>query len=144
MRRLLCQVCAGPADQNEQGVLWLLGDGEGDWPGWPEGMAASHPPVCLRCAAASTNLCPHLRRSHVAVRVREPEVSGVLGVVHRPGPRGPVRVTDDIVKYGDARISWVLASQQLMLLNGCSFIDLDAELSAAGLFPTGAAPASRA
>ncbi|WP_433892516.1 hypothetical protein [Streptomyces sp. CA-111067] len=105
-------------------------------------MAASHPPVCLRCAAASTNLCPHLRRSYVAVRVREPEVSGVLGIVHRLGPRGPVRLTDDLVKYGDARIPWVLASQQLMLLKGCSFTDLEAELSAEGLLPPGAAPSA--
>jgi hypothetical protein len=71
----------------------------------------------------------------VAVRVREPDVSGVLGIVHRPGPRGPVRVTDDIVKYGDAPIPWVLVSQQLMLLKGCSFINLEAELSPAGLLP---------
>src|SRR3989442_68826 len=35
MRRLLCQVCGGPADRTQDGVLWLLPDHREDWPGWP-------------------------------------------------------------------------------------------------------------
>jgi hypothetical protein len=38
MQRLLCQVCAGPANTTEDGVLWLLKDHRGDWPAWPDGM----------------------------------------------------------------------------------------------------------
>ena len=31
MRQLLCQICGGPADRTDQGVLWLLGDHHEDW-----------------------------------------------------------------------------------------------------------------
>src|SRR5262245_33889083 len=37
MQRLLCQVCAGPADCTEDGVLWLLQDHQKDWRSWPNG-----------------------------------------------------------------------------------------------------------
>ena len=47
MIELLCQVCAGPADRTRDGVLWLLRDYQGDWPGWPERMGSVEPP-CLR------------------------------------------------------------------------------------------------
>ncbi|MFE1959889.1 hypothetical protein [Streptomyces sp. NPDC059479] len=131
MRRLLCQVCGGPADRNEQGVLWLLGDHREDWPGWPENMAATHPPVCLPCAGQSVQACPHLGRGFAAVRVRSPRVSGVYGARYHPANPfdGPV---EDVVKaYGDCGIRWVVASQLAMELRDCTFVDLEAELAAA-------------
>jgi hypothetical protein len=133
MRQMLCQVCAGPPDRNDQGVLWLLGNDRGDWPNWPEKMAATHPPLCLPCAALSLRLCPYLRKGCVAVRVREPQVGGIYGLLYRPGPEGPEPVISDVVQYGDVRLPWMLASQLAMKLQGCTFIDLDAELSAAGI-----------
>jgi hypothetical protein len=33
MRRLLCQVCGGPADEDERGILWLIGEPERGWSG---------------------------------------------------------------------------------------------------------------
>jgi hypothetical protein len=132
MRRLLCQICAGPPDRTDMGVLWLLGDDRGDWPTWPEKMGATHPPLCLRCAAASVRLCPYLY-NYAAVRVREPHVGGVYGVVHRSGLRGPEPIGFDTIPYGDARLPWVQASQLVMRLEGCTFVDLEAELSAAGI-----------
>ncbi|PWW64547.1 hypothetical protein DFQ13_103521 [Actinokineospora spheciospongiae] len=44
MRRLLCQVCAGPADETEDGVLWLLSDTITDSPDWPDNLVAADPP----------------------------------------------------------------------------------------------------
>lgn len=132
MRRQLCQICAGPADRTEQGVLWLLGDDRDDWPNWPEQMGATHPPVCLPCAGKSVRLCPYLRRNYVAVRVRSPQIGGVYGALYHPGPHGPQAVDNVTVPYDDPRLAWVLAAQLVMALHDCTLIDLDAELSAAG------------
>jgi hypothetical protein len=54
MRMLLCSVCGGPADRDEDGVLWLLTDHRDDWPGWPSRMAAIEPPVCRPVNLART------------------------------------------------------------------------------------------
>jgi hypothetical protein len=66
--RLLCGICAGSSDRNEQGVLWLVRDVHDDWPGWPEHMAVTEPPVCLPCAQLSIRVCPSLRMGFVAIR----------------------------------------------------------------------------
>ena len=89
MRRLLCQVCGESADRTGEGVLWLLKEDRGDWPGWPEGMAATHPPVCLGRARAAGRRCPHLATGFVAVRVADSERCGVYGTLYQPGELGP-------------------------------------------------------
>jgi hypothetical protein len=68
-RRPLCQVCGGPADQTDDGGLWLLPDHREDWTGWPEGMANVEPPVCLPCVRLSLRLCPKLRKDRRAPRL---------------------------------------------------------------------------
>ncbi|MFD8967064.1 hypothetical protein ACFV0C_19085 [Streptomyces sp. NPDC059568] len=130
MRKLLCQVCGGPADRNEHGVLWLLGDHRDDWPNWPEGMGATHPPLCLPCAGKSVRACPHLTRGFAAVRVKDPRVKGVYGARYNPfNPfLGPIE--DVTVSYLDPAIRWVIASQLVTGLHGCTFVDLEAELTA--------------
>ncbi|GAA1953686.1 hypothetical protein [Kitasatospora viridis] len=125
MRRLLCQVCGGPADRTDEGVLWLLRDDRDDWPDWPEGMAATHPPVCLPCARAATRLCPHLRRRSVAVRVREYETCGVYGSLYRPGLLGLEAVGDVVVASTEPLARWVLAAQMVRVLRGCSLVRPD-------------------
>ncbi|WP_226961832.1 MULTISPECIES: hypothetical protein [Streptomyces] len=70
MAGLLCQVCGGPADRNEDGVLWLMGEASGNPGDWPQGLETAHPPVCLPCATLSVRACPHLRQLFVALRVR--------------------------------------------------------------------------
>ncbi len=125
MRGLLCQVCGEAADRNEQGVLWLLRDERGSEPGWPEGVGATHPPVCVPCAVKSTQLCPHLRGRFLAVRVRESAVCGVYGVRYRPGRFGVEPEPEGvIVEYGDAAARWAWASQLVRELRGCSSVDL--------------------
>jgi hypothetical protein len=117
MRRLLCQVCGGPADRNDDGVLWVLKDDRDDWQGWPEGMAATHPPVCVGCARLSARACPHLRGGFVAVRVRDAGQCGAYGCLYLPGQ--PAR--EAILTSDDPRVRWLVATQLVRVLRGCSF-----------------------
>jgi hypothetical protein len=128
MRKLLCQVCAGPADRTEDGVLWLLRDHRNDWTGWPEGMACTEPPVCVPCVAISLRLCPALRRGAVAVRVLECEVAGVRGALYRKVTFGPVAARDVNLAYDDPDTRWVVASALIRELRSCTFMPL-AELT---------------
>lgn len=148
MRRLLCQVCAGPADRTGLGVLWMLRDFRADWPGWPERMAAIEPPVCLPCAHTSIRACPSLREGYVTVRVRESTVSGVYGVRYQPGTLAPVE--DATLAFDDPDIRWVRAAQLVRELRGCAIVDLVADQgelssSASGLGPgrPGSGPSGR-
>ncbi|MER6626786.1 hypothetical protein ABT301_00810 [Streptomyces sp. NPDC000987] len=128
MRKLLCQVCGRPADRNEQGVLWLLGDDRRAWPNWPEGMAATHPPVCLPCAQIATQLCPYLQQGFVAVRVGDSEVAAVYGERYAPRPPFPRVEEDAITHLDDPRIRWVIAAQLVRELFDCTIVDLDEEV----------------
>lgn len=123
MRRLLCQVCAQPADWDERGVLWLLNDYRHDWPGWPERMANTQPPLCLPCARASVQLCPSLRRGWVAVRSRRHPIVGVAGDIYRPAFPRPARVKGDVVGYDNPLVLWVKASQLVRELHGCTILN---------------------
>jgi hypothetical protein len=133
MRHLLCQVCAGPADRTEAGVLWLLKDHRGDWPGWPNGMGVSEPPVCLSCAQLARDSCPALRRTgHVAIRVARCPVDGVYGVLYRPGRVYPTTISTGqqiVIPFDDPAVRWVLAVNLVRELTGCTIIDLDTELT---------------
>ncbi|MFJ6217263.1 hypothetical protein ACIQGZ_28610 [Streptomyces sp. NPDC092296] len=131
MRHLRCQICAAPADRDDRGVLWLLHDDRGDWPNWPEQMAATHPPVCLPCAPLATRLCPHLTGHHTAVRVKNPQVVGVHGALYTPVPGSPhprlaTRMT---MLYTDPGIHRILAGQLVTALQDCTPVDLTHELT---------------
>jgi hypothetical protein len=125
MRRLLCNVCASPADHNDQGVLWLVRDHRDDWPDWPNEMAVTEPPVCLPCAHQSVRACPALRQGYAALRVGNCPVGGVYGVRYQPGRPDPITVTDEIVALEDPLIRWTVASQLIRHLTDCTIIDLD-------------------
>ncbi|MDT0265575.1 hypothetical protein RM844_04635 [Streptomyces sp. DSM 44915] len=131
MADLRCQVCGGPADHNDDGILWLLGD-DPDNPGsWPQGMETMHPPVCLPCATLSVRSCPHLRRHFVALRVQTGTLAGVFGALYQPGPLGPVLVDAAGIPFGDPQIQWVIASQLVVTLDAFTFTDLEAEVETA-------------
>jgi hypothetical protein len=125
MRRLLCQVCAGPADQTDQGVLWLIHDDRGQWPGWPEGAQNTQPPLCLRCARISVKACPWLRDSYVAVRARS-FINGASGALHRTGGLNTRPVPADVtsVSHEDPRIRWLQADQLIRELYDCTPFEL--------------------
>jgi hypothetical protein len=128
MLRLLCQVCAQPADRNEQGHLWLLPEQPSYGPGWPEEVPVTHPPLCLPCARLSVRMCPALRPTYIAVRAHS-RVCGVSGIRVQLGYRSlqlaPKDAEDDIVYHEDSAIRWTLATQRARSLHGCTFVDLD-------------------
>ncbi|GGN25697.1 hypothetical protein GCM10011609_80200 [Lentzea pudingi] len=125
MNELLCQVCAGPADQTPEGVLWLLRDHRGDWPRWPEGMASVEPPICARCVAISLKRCPALQRGAVAVRVRSFALVGVRGTLYGPGMFAPTPIAASELDYGNPKIRWLVAVALIRELRGCSFVPFD-------------------
>lgn len=124
MQRLLCQVCGGPADRADDGVLWLLPDFRQDWPGWPDGMGVTEPPVCLPCVGLSIRMCPALRLGAVAFRARRFEIAGVRGALYRGG-QAPTAVGDMRVSFDNPAIRWVRAANLLRELRDCSLVELD-------------------
>jgi hypothetical protein len=128
MRHLLCQVCGAPADQNEQGTLWLM---SGSMTGWSGTEMTGHPPVCLRCAGHARRTCPHLRRDGtLALRVRNAPIAGVFGEFYTLTRRGPVGVGNFTLAYDHPQVGWLLAYQLLRALHDWTEVDLDQELSA--------------
>jgi hypothetical protein len=124
MADLLCQVCAGPADQTGQGTLWLL-PAE---PGMPRRGATRHPPICLPCARISVRACPALRAGFALVSARS-QVYGVSGLLYAPGGAKPEisiwDVPDLIIAHGSRLAPWVLALQLHRMLYGMSPVDWD-------------------
>lgn len=127
MERLLCQVCGKPADRDEQGVLWLLGEDPNAPETWPARLTTTHPPLCVPCATWSIRLCPHLRKQYTALRVRAFERWGVHGALYRPGPRGPQAVDVGAVAFDEPLIHWVRAGQLVMRLRDFTIVDLAGE-----------------
>jgi hypothetical protein len=120
MRKLLCQVCAEPADTTADGVLWVLKDHRGDWAGWPNGMGVTEPPICLSCARLAARACPALRSGHIAVRVRAHAIAGVFGLRYRAGlvESG----NGELVSFSESHIRWTLASQLVRELHDCTIL----------------------
>jgi hypothetical protein len=118
MQRLLCQVCAGPADRTEDGVLWLLRDHQEDWPSWPNGMGVTEPPVCASCVRLSLQLCPALRKGATVVRAGSFVVAGVHGLLYRGGSK-PTALDDVTVSFQNPAIRWVRAVSLVRELRDC-------------------------
>jgi hypothetical protein len=125
MRRLLCQVCAQPADRNEDGALWLLPGYYQEAEGWPENYDLAEPPICLPCVPIATQRCPALRKGYLGIRARNAPICGVRGLVYQPGPPGPALVGEYLVRYDHPTIHWTLADQLLRTLHNCTPVNLD-------------------
>jgi hypothetical protein len=124
MTRLLCQVCAGPADRTADGVLFLLKDHRQDWPDWPNRMGVSEPQVCWSCVRLSARVCPALRRGAVLVRAGWCEIAGVNGVLYSSDPQ-PRPVGQVTVAFENPAIRWVQAAYLIRELLDCTLIELD-------------------
>ncbi|MFJ2129737.1 hypothetical protein ACIOMQ_02260 [Streptomyces sp. NPDC087845] len=126
MEDMLCQVCAGPADRNKQGWLFIDWRREDSPPTWPERSITSMPPLCARCARVSAWYCPFLRRTEYAVlRVRKPQLYGVSGTactVTADGRRESE--TDFLSAYSKPRFPGMLASRLHRELRGVTVVDL--------------------
>jgi hypothetical protein len=123
MTDLLCQVCFGPADKTDDGVLWLLiPDFDDSWTDWPEGTATPEPPVCRPCARRAVRQCPALRQSMAVVRVRDYPVAGVRGALYRPAWPEPEPIKEVYMGFDHASIFWVRASALLREVRGCTVL----------------------
>ncbi|MFF3626414.1 hypothetical protein [Streptomyces sp. NPDC002164] len=126
MEGLLCQVCAEPADRNEQGWLFL------DWRRldapltWPERSVTSMPPLCAEHARVSVRQCPYLRRAEYAVlRVRKPQLYGVSGTLYQLADTGWHTSENDVLSpYSSPRLPGMLASRLHRQLRGVTVVDL--------------------
>ncbi|OLF07492.1 hypothetical protein BLA60_26540 [Actinophytocola xinjiangensis] len=126
MRRLLCGVCAGPADRTDEGVLWLVRDYRDDWPDWPNRMGVDEPPVCVGCARRASRMCPELRQGAVAIRAGRYPIAGVTGLLYRTtGTRFPRLVGGHQVPYDDPAARWTQAVKILRKLGDCRVVPLD-------------------
>ncbi|MYZ36035.1 hypothetical protein GT002_13230 [Streptomyces sp. SID4917] len=130
MRKLLCQVCGGPSDRTPEGTLWLVGEDADDPGRWKPGDVTTHPPLCVPCAVASVEACPHLRKQYLALRVRRFAPAGVHGALYRPGGPIPVAYGADGVPFESWQIRWVLAGQLIMEFHEFTVVDLDTEHAA--------------
>jgi hypothetical protein len=126
MRKLLCQVCGEPADRNERGILWLVG--QADQRPWSGPEATAQPPVCLRCAGPASRACPHLRGNAIALRVRHAPIVGVHGDLYRQGAHGVVSVVRASLGYDDPRVRMLRARQLMRELHDCTIVDLGREI----------------
>ncbi|WP_156754264.1 hypothetical protein [Actinokineospora pegani] len=124
MANLLCQICAAPADQDDDGILWLLQDNRTDWPGWPNQAAVYEPPICAPCAALPPRLCPALRNRAAVIRVRSAPITGIRGGLFAPGPDRTPRALRPVHRpYPDSDLSWTLAYYLLRGLQGATIVE---------------------
>jgi hypothetical protein len=123
MTKLLCQVCGQPADRNNDGILWLIGEDPRRPGTWPDPLYTVHPPVCAECAVRSVRTCPHLRRQCTALRVSAFDLTGVRGVLYAQGFPGIGAIVG--VAYDDPRIRWVRAGQLIVHLRDYTITNPD-------------------
>ncbi|MFK4688213.1 hypothetical protein RKD22_001148 [Streptomyces pristinaespiralis] len=121
--RLLCQVCGvDTLELDPERQLFVLKE-----VGRPvgEGELTTAAPVCPPCALIAVRHCPHLRE-HVAAWVARPVCWGVAGILYDPNSLQPVPGEDVVqVAYDDPAIRWVLATRQVLSLQGCIAVDLN-------------------
>src|ERR1044072_1412375 len=123
MRRLHCQVCNSPADQTDDGVLWLLPDHREDWPGWPDRMGTPQPTGGPPRVPGGCRACPALRRGAVAIRAGRYPVVGVRGGLY-VADRIPQVIGDELIGLTDSRIRWTLAHNLVRELSDCTVIEV--------------------
>ncbi|MFD8947660.1 hypothetical protein ACFV0B_02210 [Streptomyces xanthophaeus] len=121
--RMLCQVCgADTLKHDPERQLFVLKD-----VGRPieEGELTTAAPVCPPCALIAVEHCPHLR-GHVAAWVERPLPWGVAGILYDRDTLSPVP-GDDLTKvaYGDPARHWLVATRQVLSLNGCTAVFKD-------------------
>lgn len=96
-------------------------------------MRTAQPPVCLKHLRLPVELCPHLRKGHVAFRARAASPWGVIGTRYRLTATGlaPLPADDTSMAYGHPQLGWFLASQLICELGDYEVVDLDDLVSAA-------------
>lgn len=127
MEALSCQWCGGPADQDERGMLWLLGDNRADWTGWPNDLLTTDPPACVPCTRKVHDR-PHFIGKYVAVRVGASDICAVYGAPYRLTGRGLMAGQPDVFSLTSSAARWVIAGQLVRALSSCTIVDVQAEI----------------
>lgn len=121
MTRRLCQVCGDPADQNEQGWLWLVSaeDSTRITHTGQDIVRTAHPPVCEPCSRIARQYCPHLVKGNALVRAGTVSDWGVYGIeVTAQGQHpGTQRA------YSDPASMQILAGQMIVILRNLTVIE---------------------
>jgi hypothetical protein len=109
-----CGGCAGEADVDSRGMLWLLNaNASTERLAFPRDIITATPPMCLPDTHRALRLCRALQEGAIAIRVREAELIGVRGTVYSPS--APPQ-TDQLVLFGDSRMDRVVARQMILQL----------------------------
>ncbi|MFC8075164.1 hypothetical protein ACFUN8_06460 [Streptomyces sp. NPDC057307] len=126
MERMLCQICAGPADRDRHGWLFIDWRREDSPPTWPERSITSMPPLCTAHVQLSLRQCPFLRRTeHAVLRVRKPHLYGASGTLYRLTDHGWLASENDaLFPYSKPRHPGLLASRLHRELRGVTVTDL--------------------
>ncbi|MFA0839054.1 hypothetical protein [Streptomyces rochei] len=128
MEQLRCQVSFCPAE-TDQGYVFLAGDVEDDSHRAGRPVRTAQPPVCLKHLRPAIELCPHLRKGHIAFRARATSPWGVIGTRYRLTATGleplPTHDDDAPVPYGHPQLGWFLASQLIRELRDLEVVNLD-------------------
>ncbi|WP_047471425.1 hypothetical protein [Streptomyces sp. M10] len=132
MEQLRCQIGFCPAE-TDQGYIFLSGGAEDASRGVGAPVRTAQPPVCLKHLRLAVELCPHLRKGHVAFRARAASPWGVIGTRYRLTATGlaPLPADDTSMAYGHPQLGWFLASQLICELGDYEVVDLDDLVSAA-------------
>ncbi|MFF9076089.1 hypothetical protein ACF1A9_27935 [Streptomyces sp. NPDC014872] len=109
-----CGGCAGEADVNERGMLWLLNADAGtERLTFPRDIITATPPMCVPDAHQALRLCRALREGFITLRARVAEPIGVKGTVYSPS--APPQ-EDQLVQFDDSRMDRVVARQLILKL----------------------------
>ncbi|WP_405796766.1 hypothetical protein [Streptomyces sp. NBC_01506] len=125
MERMLCQICAQPADRTKDGWLFIDWRREDSPPTWPEKAVTTMPPLCAEHVPLSERQCPFLRhREHVLLRVRKPQLYGVSGTLYTLTADGWRTSADDVLcQYSKPRHPGMLASRLHRQLRGVTAVE---------------------
>ncbi|MGW7007300.1 hypothetical protein ACWGCW_31975 [Streptomyces sp. NPDC054933] len=120
---LLCQVCGmSTLEEDCERQLYLLHAADGR--PIQDGELTSAPPVCTTCALEAVEVCPALRKGHVAAWVGHAPTWGVAGVLYDPGTLRPVSSGLVNVPYTSPRIRWTIARREIVSLRHCTPVNL--------------------
>ncbi|SCE19919.1 hypothetical protein GA0115261_1037118 [Streptomyces sp. OspMP-M43] len=129
MERLLCQVCARPAERAD-GTLFIEWQHPSEPPMRLDKLKTDMPPLCPTCVPVSLRHCPFLRhdQSAVVLRVRKSVPCGVAGTVYRADlelDRWIPSAHDAYSSYTKPRYPGMIAVRMFRRLRGVTVVDPD-------------------
>ncbi|MYR55500.1 hypothetical protein GTY54_04305 [Streptomyces sp. SID625] len=128
MEKLLCQICAQPAETSAGTVFVDRQRRDEDQPAQLDRITTDMPPVCPTCLPLSLRHCPFLRRDETVrvLLVRKSVISGVSGTLYRVQKDQWVPSEEDSYSsYNRPRYPGMLAQRLYRKLRGVTVVDPD-------------------